>query len=120
MTPFRARAIRRPRADAMSGLRDVSRGTANAWECDHLGHMNTRFYLARVEEGLATLGALLGVPPARHRDGRSTLEVQETPMDLSSLWVLRRAKTAMMSSRPLQRWTGATGTSDLQAIRISV
>jgi acyl-CoA thioester hydrolase len=27
-------------------------GTANAWECDEMGHMNVRFYAAKVEEAL--------------------------------------------------------------------
>lgn len=40
---------------------EVWRGAANAWECDHLGHLNTRFYLARVELALATLLSELGL-----------------------------------------------------------
>lgn len=40
---------------------EVWRGSANAWECDHLGHLNTRFYLARVEVALGWLLAELGV-----------------------------------------------------------
>lgn len=34
---------------------EVWRGCVNAWECDHVGHLNTRHYVARVEQGLACL-----------------------------------------------------------------
>lgn len=40
---------------------EVWRGSVNSWECDHLGHLNTRYYITRVEEGLAGLAAALGV-----------------------------------------------------------
>jgi acyl-CoA thioester hydrolase len=30
-------------------------GTANAWECDEMGHMNVRHYLAKAEDALAAL-----------------------------------------------------------------
>jgi acyl-CoA thioester hydrolase len=38
---------------------EVWRGCANAWECDHVGHLNTRYYVARVEQGLAALARRL-------------------------------------------------------------
>ena len=38
---------------------EVWRGCANAWECDHVGHLNTRYYVARIEQGLATLARRL-------------------------------------------------------------
>lgn len=38
---------------------EVWRGCANAWECDHVGHLNTRYYVARVEQGLAALAGRL-------------------------------------------------------------
>lgn len=41
---------------------EVWRGGVNAWECDDMGHFNTRFYVARVEEGLAGFMAQLGLP----------------------------------------------------------
>jgi acyl-CoA thioester hydrolase len=34
---------------------EVWRGCANAWECDHIGHLNTRYYVARIEQALAGL-----------------------------------------------------------------
>ena len=34
----------------MSGAAiELWRGCANAWECDHIGHLNTRYYMVRVE-----------------------------------------------------------------------
>ncbi len=38
---------------------EVWRGCANAWECDHVGHLNTRYYVVRVEQALATLARRL-------------------------------------------------------------
>jgi acyl-CoA thioester hydrolase len=38
---------------------EVWRGCANAWECDHIGHLNTRFYVVRVEQALAGLARWL-------------------------------------------------------------
>src|SRR5690606_32700942 len=44
----------------------VWRGGVNAWECDEMGHMNSRFYVARCMEGMALLFALAGLrPPCR-------------------------------------------------------
>ncbi len=42
----------------------VWRGGVNTWECDEMGHMNVRFYLAKAMEGLAGLAARLGMPHA--------------------------------------------------------
>jgi len=38
----------------------VWRGSANVWECDEMGHMNVRFYLAKAAEGIEVLWRLLG------------------------------------------------------------
>ena len=32
---------------------EVYRGSINTWECDEMGHMNVRFYVAKMMEGLA-------------------------------------------------------------------
>ncbi|PWK76139.1 thioesterase family protein [Aminobacter sp. AP02] len=45
-----------------SGLRDVWRGGVATWECDEMGHMNTRFYVARCVEAAAMLFGLSGLP----------------------------------------------------------
>ena len=39
-------------------------GIANAWECDEMGHMNVRFYLAKAGDAVALLLADLGVGAA--------------------------------------------------------
>ena len=31
---------------------EVWRGSVNTWECDQMGHLNVRFYVARSAEGL--------------------------------------------------------------------
>jgi acyl-CoA thioester hydrolase len=38
---------------------ELWRGCANAWECDHIGHLNTRYYMVRVEQALAALARRL-------------------------------------------------------------
>ncbi len=43
---------------------EVYRGNVNTWECDEMGHMNVRFYVAKCEEAIAILLAELGLPPA--------------------------------------------------------
>ena len=35
---------------------ELYRGSINTWECDEMGHMNVRFYVARMMEGLASKG----------------------------------------------------------------
>lgn len=43
---------------------EVWRGGVNTWECDEMGHMNVRFYVARFMEGLAGMALRLGLPQA--------------------------------------------------------
>jgi len=40
------------------------RGCANAWECDELGHLNVRFYLAKAWEAVGDLADRIGMPGA--------------------------------------------------------
>jgi acyl-CoA thioester hydrolase len=56
---------------------EVYRGSANTWECDEMGHMNVRFYVARMMEGLAEFAALGGLPEAFRATGRSTLRPRD-------------------------------------------
>ena len=56
---------------------EVWSGGVNTWECDEMGHMNVRFWVAKAQEGLAGLAARLGMPRAFARDGESTLVVRE-------------------------------------------
>jgi acyl-CoA thioester hydrolase len=56
---------------------EVWRGGVNTWECDEMGHMNVRFYLAAANEGMANLAALMGMPRAFTPGASSTLLLQE-------------------------------------------
>ncbi len=56
---------------------EVWRGGVNTWECDEMGHMNVRFYVARATEGLVGLASALGMPGAFRENAESTLLVQD-------------------------------------------
>ncbi len=49
------------------------RGNANAWECDELGHLNVRFYMAKAQEALGGLTDQLGMHRAFAPDATATL-----------------------------------------------
>lgn len=53
------------------------RGNANAWECDELGHLNVRFYLAKANEAIGVLSGLLGMRAAFRRRATATLHARE-------------------------------------------
>jgi acyl-CoA thioester hydrolase len=52
---------------------EVWRGTVNTWECDEMGHMNVRFYVARAVEGVAGLAFELGMAGALRARSEATL-----------------------------------------------
>ncbi|WP_300541891.1 thioesterase family protein [Maricaulis sp.] len=52
---------------------ELWRGAVNAWECDELGHMNVRFYLAKVSEAIANLAEEAGLNPVQRTDASATL-----------------------------------------------
>ena len=56
---------------------EVWRGGVNTWECDEMGHMNVRFYVTRVQEGLVGLAAELGLPHAYSPEANATLLIRE-------------------------------------------
>ena len=56
---------------------EVWRGGVNAWQCDQMGHLNVRFYVAHATEGLTALAAELGMTAAFSPRGGSTLLVRE-------------------------------------------
>ena len=56
---------------------EVWRGCVNTWECDEMGHMNVRFYVAKAMEGLVGLAAALGMPQAFSPYANATLMVRE-------------------------------------------
>lgn len=52
---------------------ELWRGTVNAWECDELGHMNVRFYLAKAAQAVANLAEEAGLNPVNRADATATL-----------------------------------------------
>ncbi|WP_417492523.1 thioesterase family protein [Maricaulis sp.] len=52
---------------------EIWRGNANAWECDELGHMNVKFYLAKASEALGGLAAQTGLKNIHRADANATL-----------------------------------------------
>jgi acyl-CoA thioester hydrolase len=52
---------------------ELWRGCANAWECDELGHLNVRFYLAKAWEGVSDLADRIGMPDAFQTGTTATL-----------------------------------------------
>lgn len=56
---------------------EVWSGGVNTWECDGMGHLNVRFYVAKAMEGIAGLAAELGMPQAFAPDAGSTLVVRD-------------------------------------------
>ena len=64
-------------SDSNTGPIEVWRGGVSAWECDEMGHMNVRFYVARAMEGLAAVAAALGMTDAFAAHATATLIVRE-------------------------------------------
>ena len=58
-------------------MMDVLRSSVNEWECDQMGHLNVRHYLAHANEGLSLLLAELGVGPGRLRQDGLTLRAAD-------------------------------------------
>jgi acyl-CoA thioester hydrolase len=56
---------------------EVWRGGVNTWECDEMGHMNVRFYVARAMEGLIAFGAAIGLEGAFRASADATLIVRD-------------------------------------------
>jgi len=56
---------------------ELWRGCANAWECDEMGHMNVRHYIAKSLEGFGEIAARLGMADAFSARASSTLLVRE-------------------------------------------
>lgn len=44
------------------------RGTVYPWQCDHVGHLNVMWYVAKFDEGTWNLLAELGLTPAYMRE----------------------------------------------------
>jgi len=56
---------------------EVWRGGVNTWECDEMGHLNVRFYVARAMEGLVGLAAGLGLDGAFRPMAAATMTVKD-------------------------------------------
>jgi len=56
---------------------EVWRGGVNTWECDEMGHLNVRFYVARAVEGLVGLASAMGLPGAFQPSASATLLVKD-------------------------------------------
>lgn len=56
---------------------EVWGGGVNTWECDRMGHMNVRYYVAKAMDGLAGLAAELGMPGVFAPGAPATLLVRE-------------------------------------------
>lgn len=82
---------------------EVWRGGVNAWQCDQMGHLNVRFYIAHAMEGLAALAAEIGMPGAYSPRGSSTLLVREHHVRF-----LREARVG----EPLHMVAGVAETTD--------
>ncbi len=64
-------------SDAEQGHAPIWRGGVNTWDCDEMGHMNVRVYVARALEGLAGIALHLGQPCAFAPSATATLIVRE-------------------------------------------
>ncbi len=64
------------RVSEFDGL-EVWRGSVNTWECDAMGHLNVRFYVARAVEGLVGLAGALGMDGAFRAGADTTLLIKE-------------------------------------------
>ncbi len=60
-----------------TGPVEIWRGGVALSDCDEMGHMNVRRYLARAQEGLGGLAAGLGLPRAFTPSATATLLIQE-------------------------------------------
>lgn len=58
-------------------MREVWRGYAASWECDELGHLNVRAYVAKAMEGVAGLAIDMGLSEAWTAQAFSTLRPRD-------------------------------------------
>ena len=59
---------------------ELWRGGVTPWQCDEMGHMNVRLYLAAANEGLTNLAAMLGMPHAYTPSASSTPATPAVPL----------------------------------------
>jgi acyl-CoA thioester hydrolase len=56
---------------------EVWRGSTNSWDCDEMGHMNVRHYVAKAIEGAGTLASQIGMKGAFAAGATATLRPVE-------------------------------------------
>ena len=56
---------------------ETLRSGVNSWECDHMGHMNVRYYFARASQGLSGLALRLGLSARTLRQRSQALRVHD-------------------------------------------
>ncbi len=56
---------------------EVWRGSINTWECDEMGHMNMRFYLAKAWEGMAVMAHRMNMGHAFRREHGATMRPRD-------------------------------------------
>ncbi len=61
----------------MDNAFETYRGVVNTWECDEMGHMNVRYYVARAMDGLGSLSLALGLEPSELRVQKQCLLPRE-------------------------------------------
>lgn len=54
---------------------EVWRGSPNTWECDEMGHMNVRFYVAKAMDGAFGFFAAIGLPDVARPGAAATVRV---------------------------------------------
>lgn len=82
-------------------------GSANAWECDEMGHLNVRFHVERAVTGLGAMAAALAMPDAFKPAAGATL----LPLDMH----IRFLKEARPGAPMLMRG-GVLETSETEAV----
>jgi acyl-CoA thioester hydrolase len=92
-------------------LQEVWRGGVNAWECDEMGHMNTRFYVARSIEALAVLFGMQGLPGLFSPASATTVVMEEQHI---------RFHTEARAAAPLDMSGGFVDIGDATALVVLV
>ncbi len=87
----------------MGDFVETGRGGVEAWECDAMGHMNVRHYVARAEAGLIRLGQVIGVDPGSRRARSVGLVPRETHI---------RFLAEQRAGAPVLMLTGVVSVSD--------
>lgn len=56
---------------------ETYRGSVFSWECDNVGHMNVRYYVAKFDEASWQLMAILGLTPSYFREHNKSVVATE-------------------------------------------